>query len=103
MKPKHHDTRSREEILGQTRFAPHLAAPRLDEIGLRELRTLDRFFQWAEQNAVKAPSCNDFLAFCVDDRSSRRLENLRGAFDRLLPPGSPEQQAVRDAIRPKGR
>lgn len=101
MKPKHQDTRSREEILGQARFAPYLAAPRLDEIGLRELRTFDAFLLWTEQKAVKAPVCSDFLAFCVDDRSCRRLENLRTAFDRLLPSGAPEQQAVRDAIRTK--
>jgi hypothetical protein len=52
------------------------------------------------------PAVGDFLAFVASDKSPRRLEDLRTAFDRLLPEGTPVQDTVRDAIRakrPRGR
>lgn len=99
--PKPYDTRSREEILSADHFAPYRAAPRLPEIGLRELRTLDLFFGFAAARGISVPEVIDFLTFVADDSSPRRLENLRTAFDRLLPVGTPVLRAVRDAIRLK--
>ncbi|MCR9111482.1 MAG: hypothetical protein NXH94_21805 [Rhodobacteraceae bacterium] len=96
-----YDTRSREEILAAPHFAPFLEAPRLGEIGLRELRTLDRFFTFAAANSVATPKIQDFLNFAAEDSSPRRLENLRTALDRLLPVGTPVLRTVRDAIRVK--
>ncbi|WP_139103302.1 hypothetical protein, partial [Pararhodobacter sp. CCB-MM2] len=98
---KRYDTRSREEILSTAHFAPYLAAPRLAEIGLRELRTLDTFFAFAAKSGVAIPSETDFLGFVADDASPRRLENLRTALDRLLPAGTPVLRTIRDAIRLK--
>ena len=98
---KIYDTRSRAEILCAAHFAPYRAAPRLDEIGLRELRTLDRFFMYAGAGRISVPDRADFLAFAADDTSTRQLENLRTAFDRLLPAGTPVLRTVRDAIRAK--
>lgn len=98
---KPYDTRSREELLSAPHFAPFLEAPRLGEIGLRELRTLDRFFAFAAANDVAVPEVEDFLNFVAEDASPRRLENLRTALDRLLPAGTPVRRTVRDAIRLK--
>ncbi|MGS4947518.1 hypothetical protein ACVDG3_18740 [Meridianimarinicoccus sp. RP-17] len=96
-----YDTRTRAEIVAAPQFAPFRDAPRLAEIGLRELRTLDRFFRFAENRGVGIPSVADFLAFVSADRSSRRLDDLRTAFDRLLPAGTPVLETIRDAIRAK--
>lgn len=96
-----YDTRSREEILAANAFAPFRDAPGLSALGLRELRTLDRFFRFAEKRGVSAPAVTDFLAFAEADRSTRRLDDLRMAFDRLLPAGTPVRETVRAAIRAK--
>ena len=98
---KTYDTRSRAEILCAAYFAPYRSAPRLDEIGLRELRTLDRFFMYAGAGRISVPDLADFLAFAAEDTSTRQLENLRTAFDRLLPAGTPVLRTIRDAIRAK--
>ena len=96
-----YDTRPREEILALPHFAPFVTAPRIDEIGLRELRTLDAFLVWAERQGVQMPSVEDFLTFSADAASTRKLENLRTALDRIAPEGSVIRQTVRDAIREK--
>ncbi|MFG6585516.1 hypothetical protein [Sulfitobacter sp. 1A12779] len=98
---KTYDTRSRAEILSAAHFGPYRAAPRLDEIGLRELRTLDKFFRFAQARAIAVPTVSDFLAFAEGDASPRQLENLRTAFDRLVPAGTPVCCTIRDAIREK--
>lgn len=98
---KSYDTRSREELLSAPHFAPYLGAGRLAEIGLRELRTLDAFFLYAAAQDIAVPEVEDFLAFVAEDTSPRRLENLRTAFDRLLPDGTPVLRTIRDAIRIK--
>jgi hypothetical protein len=101
-----YDTRNRAEILS----APHFDAFReivgMEQVGLRELRTLDRFFIFAEARGMTVPGVSDFLAFVADARSTRRLDDLRVAFDRLLPESAPVRATVRDAIRakrPRGR
>ncbi len=100
------DIRSREEILAAPRFAPYREMPGMAQVGQRELRTLDRFFTFTETRGVGVPAVTDFLAFVAADRSPRKLEDLRTAFDRLLPEGTPVRDTVRDAIRikrPRGR
>lgn len=47
------------------------------------------------------PEVADFLSFAAADRSTRRLDDLRTAFDRLLPEGTPVREVVREAIRAK--
>lgn len=96
-----YDTRHREEILSSEHFAPYRTSARISEVGLRELRTLDAFFLWAEQKAVEVPSIEDFLAFTADTFSTRKLDNLRTAFDRIAPEGAAITQSVRAAIRRK--
>ncbi|SFB14927.1 hypothetical protein SAMN05421688_3251 [Poseidonocella pacifica] len=101
-----YDTREREEILAAPRFAPYRELPGIARIGQRELRALDRFFAFAETRGVSVPAVADFLAFAAADKSPRKLEDLRTAFDRLLPEGTPVRDTVRDAIRakrPRGR
>jgi hypothetical protein len=98
-----YDTRTREEILAAAHFAPYVTVARINEIGLRELRTLDAFFVWTERQAVQVPSVEDFLAFTADIASTRRLENLRTAFDRIAPEGAAISQTVRAAIRKKNK
>lgn len=100
---KTYDTRSRDDLLSAAHFAPYIGAPRLPEIGLRELRTLDRFFGFAATRGIAVPEVADFLDFVADDTSPRQLENLRTAFDRLLPKGTPVLRTIRDAIRTKRR
>jgi hypothetical protein len=101
MTDKTYDTRSREEILMAAHFAPFREAPGLSDFGLRELRTLDRFYGFAETRGITVPGAEDFLAFVASDRSTRRLDDLRTALDRLLPVGAPVLETVRDAIRAK--
>jgi hypothetical protein len=101
MTKRAYDTRPRAEILAAPHFTPYLEAHRLGEIGIRELRTLDAFFEWANRHKVQVPTVAEFLAFTADRSSSRRLENLRTALDRILPQGTAIQQTVRDAIREK--
>ena len=96
-----YDTRSREEILAADRYAPFRKAPGLSDLSLRELRMLDRFFGFAEARGITVPSVEDFLAFAGADQSPRKLEDLRTAFDRLLPAGTPARETVRMAIRTK--
>lgn len=96
-----YDTRSREEILAAQHFAPFREGPGVSRIGLRELRTLDRFFRFAQDRGVATPAVHDFLAFAEGDVSTRRLDDLRTAFDRLLPMGTPVLETVREAIRAK--
>lgn len=96
-----YDTRGREEILAAPHFAAFGEKPEMADVDLRELRTLDRFFGFAESRGVTVPAVADFLAFVEADRSTRRLDDLRTALDRLLPPGTPVLETVRDAIRAK--
>ncbi|WP_340110602.1 hypothetical protein [Pikeienuella sp. HZG-20] len=101
-----YDTRDREQILAAPHFAAYREEPTMAQVGLRELRTLDRFFVFAEARGVAAPVVADFLAFVDAHRSTRRLDDLRTAFDRLLPGGAPVRETVREAIRakrPRGR
>lgn len=99
MTDRTYDTRSRVEILAGKHFIPYLQGTKIDEVGLRELRTLDAFFQWAQNAEVQVPSVEDFLAFTDDTASPRKLENLRTAFDRIAPEGAAICQTIRDAIR----
>jgi len=96
-----YDTRGRAAILAAPHFAPFRDVAGLETLGLRELRTLDRFFRFAEARGVTVPAVGDFLAFIEADRSTRRLDDLRTAFDRLLPEGTPVREVVREAIRRK--
>lgn len=98
---KPYDTRSREEILAAEHFAPFRDTPGLEKIGTRELRTLDRFFRFAEGQGITVPGVADFLSFVAADTSTRRLDDLRTGFDQLLPAGSPVREVVREAIRQK--
>ena len=98
---KPYDTRSRAEILAAEHFAPFRANPGIDAIGTRELRTLDRFFRFAEEQGMAVPGVVDFLSFVAADTSTRRLDDLRTALDRLLPEGTPVREVVREAIRQK--
>jgi hypothetical protein len=101
MSSKTYDTRGRDEIIAAPHFMPFLAGDELNQIGLRELRTLDQFFGFAATRDISVPAVSDFLAFTESHTSTRRLNNLRTAFDRLLPPEAPVRQAIRDAIRAK--
>ena len=92
MTERTYDTRSREEILAAPHFAPFLDSPGLSAIGLRELRTLDRFFGFAEERGISVPAVADFLGFVEADRSTRRLDDLRTALDRLRPEGTPVRE-----------
>ncbi|GAD57438.1 hypothetical protein [Limimaricola cinnabarinus] len=98
---KPYDTRGRAEILAADHFAPFRDTPGLDKIGTRELRTLDRFFRFAEGQGITVPGVTDFLSFVAADTSTRRLDDLRTAFDRLLSEGTPVREVVREAIRQK--
>ena len=96
-----YDTRSRAQILAAPHFAAFRDGTGIDQVGLRELRTLDRFYSFAGARGISVPAVQDFLAFVEDDRSPRRLDDLRTAFDRFLPSQAPVRQTVRDAIRAK--
>ncbi|TCS60191.1 hypothetical protein EDD52_1158 [Primorskyibacter sedentarius] len=96
-----YDTRPREEILAAPHFDTLRAAPGMTQVGRRELRTLDRFFTFAAERGIAVPAVADFLAFVAGDRSTRRLDDLRTALDRLLPDGTPVRETVRAAIREK--
>lgn len=96
-----YDTRPRQDILAAPHFRAYHHNPGLAEVGLRELRTLDRFFRHAERKGISVPGVDDFLAFVANDRSPRKLDDLRTAFDRLLPKDTPVRQTIRDAIRQK--
>jgi len=96
-----YDTRTREIILAGARFQPFHGNPGLEYVGLRELRTLDRFLEFASQRGIGTPSVDDFLAFVSAGTSTRPLDDLRAAFDRLLPDGAGVRETVRDAIRLK--
>ncbi|WPY96302.1 hypothetical protein T8T21_16135 (plasmid) [Limimaricola variabilis] len=98
---KPYDTRNREEILAADHFAPFRDTPGLSAIGMRELRTLDRFFRFADGQGITVPDVTDFLSFVAADTSTRRLDDLRTAFDRLLPEDTPVREVVRTAIRQK--
>lgn len=101
MSNRTYDTRSREELLAAPYFTPFLDTTAITDIGLRELRTLDQFLHWSSRSNLEATGKDDFLAFAEHDKSARRLENLRTALDRLLPPEAASLVAVRDAIRIK--
>lgn len=96
-----YDTRSRDEFLDAPHFDTFRETEGLAQVGLRELRTLDRFFAFAAEQGISVPVVADFLAFVAGDRSTRRLDDLRTAFDRLLPDGTPVRETVREAIRAK--
>jgi hypothetical protein len=98
---KTYDTRSRDEIIAAPHFARLRADDGLNQIGLRELRTLDQFFGFAATREIGVPTVSDFLNFTQVDTSTRRLDNLRTAFDRILSPDAPVCQTIRDAIRAK--
>lgn len=101
MTDRAYDTRGRAEILAAEHFAPFRDTPGLEKVGTRELRTLDRFFRFAEGQGITVPGVADFLSFVAADTSTRRLDDLRTAFDRLLPEGTPVREVVREAIRQK--
>ncbi len=101
MSAKTYDTRSHEQILAASHFAPFRAGGEINRIGLRELRTLDQFFGFAGTRGIGVPAVSDFLAFAESDTSTRRLDNLRTAFDCLLAPEAPVRQTIREAIRTK--
>jgi hypothetical protein len=67
-------TRGREEILAATHFGPFRDAPGLPGLGLRELRTLDRFFRF------------DGIRYRVDIKTAKEDEPLRGALHKVLTP-----------------
>lgn len=96
-----YDTRSRDEIIASSRFDAFRNLDGLAQIGLREIRTLDRFVAWAQTRGVRIPTSDDFLEFLGDGRTTRPLDDLRVAVDHLLPQGTQAQQTVRDAIRAK--
>ncbi|WP_209426815.1 hypothetical protein [Pararhodobacter sp. SW119] len=96
-----YDTRGREDILAAGHFDAFREMPGMAQVNLRELRTLDRFFTFAEVRGVTVPAVGDFLAFAGEGSSTRRLDDLRVAFDRLLPAGTPVCDTVRAAIRAK--
>lgn len=96
-----YDTRSRPAILAAEHFAPFRETPGIGDIDMRELRTLDRFFRFAEKQGITVPGVADFLSFVTADTSTRRLNDLRATFDRLLPEGAPVREVVREAIRAK--
>jgi len=87
--------------LAEDHFAPYVQGTKIYDVGLRELRTLDAFFVWAEHSKVQVPTVEDFIAFTANTASPRKLENLRTAFDRIAPEGAAIRQTVRDAIREK--
>ena len=101
MTKHNYDTRTREEILAGDRFQSFTGNPGLEHVGLRELRTLDRFLEFASLRGIGTPSVDDFLAFVEAGTSTRPLDDLRTAFDRLLPDGAGVCDTVRDAIRLK--
>ncbi|MCB1348167.1 MAG: hypothetical protein KDK11_05825 [Maritimibacter sp.] len=101
MTKRNYDTRTREEILAGARMQSFTGNPGLEHVGLRELRTLDRFLEFASQQGIGTPSVDDFLAFVEAGKSTRPLDDLRTAFDRLLPDGAGVRDTLRDAIRLK--
>lgn len=101
MAKRAYDTRTRDEILAGDRFAPFAGNPGLAAVELRALRTLDRFLTFADERGICIPTAEDFLAIALDGTSTRRLDDLRQAFDQLLPEGAGVREAVRDAIRIK--
>lgn len=101
MTKRTYDTRTREEILAGARMQSFTGNPGLEHVGLRELRTLDRFLEFASQQGIGTPSVDDFLAFVEAGTSTRPLDDLRTAFDRLLPDGAGVRDTVRNAIRLK--
>lgn len=96
-----YDTRSRQEILSAPHFARYRDLPGCDAVGLRELRTLDAFFAFAESRRITVPTVEDFLAFVKDDASPRKLENLRTALKQFEVPSSPVHEILRTAVRIK--
>lgn len=96
-----YDTRSRQDILAAPHFARYRELPGFNAVGLRELRTLDAFFVFAQARHLRAFTFEDFLAFVEDDESPRKLENLRTAFRHLEPASSPIHEILRSAIRTK--
>jgi len=101
-----YDTRSRAEILAGKHFIPYLQGTKIDEVGLREVRTLDAFLLWVEKTEVQVPTVEDFITFTASTASPRKLENLRVAFDKIAPEGAAIRRTIRDAIRrkkPRGR
>lgn len=101
MSDRKYDTRGREQLLAASHFASYRETAAIKTIGLRELRTLDRFLAWSNEVDLESARSDVFLGFAAQDKSTRRLENLRFALDRLLPPESSALVAVRDAIRSK--
>lgn len=101
MTQRAYDTRSRAEILAAPHFASFRKNKDIDRINQRELRTLDQFYAFTATHGIKMPEVGDFLKFVENDTSTRRLDNLRTAFDRLLPQEAGVRQTIRDAIRAK--
>ncbi|MCZ0812223.1 hypothetical protein N5A93_08270 [Roseovarius sp. EGI FJ00037] len=101
MSDRRYDTRSRDQLLAGSHFAPYSGTASIKTIGLRELRTLDQFLAWSNETDLELTGSDVFLAFAAQDKSTRRLENLRTALDRLLPSEASALVAVRDAIRRK--
>lgn len=101
MNKRTYNTRTRDQILLSKAFLQFEGNPGLDKVGLRELRTLDRFFRFAHEKEITAPTVDDFVTFSGNGTSTRPLDDLRTAFDRLLPAGAGGRENVRDAIRTK--
>ncbi|MET4128366.1 hypothetical protein [Roseovarius sp. MBR-6] len=96
-----YDTRGREQLLAGSHLARYRGIASIKTIGLRELRTLDQFLAWSNEADLESARSDVFLAFAAQDKSTRRLENLRKALDRLLPREASALVAIRDAIRSK--
>ena len=101
MSERTYDTRGREQLLAGSHLARYREIASIKTIGLRELRTLDQFLAWSNEADLESARSDVFLAFAAQDKSTRRLENLRTALDRLLPREASALVAIRDAIRSK--
>ena len=71
MAERTYDTRTRGEILAGARFQSFADNAGLEHVGLRELRTLDRFLGFATQRGIGTPSVDDFLSFVEAGTSTR--------------------------------
>lgn len=93
------DTRGRAEILAAGHFAPFRDTPGFEKIGTRELRTLDRFFRFAEGQGITMPDVNRLSVFRRDgllDPQARRPAHRPASAQ-----GTPVREVVREAIRQK--
>lgn len=92
------DWRDRDAIIAEPHFAPFRGAERLEEVSLEDLRALDRFLAYAEARRIEIPTVDDFLDFCVDVTSSRRLRAIEAALTKLVPGSPAVLLTLREAI-----